>query len=229
MLWGALSCWHQGLTPPRLPSCAAGSWPDRDSDTAKGCEHGLRVEPKPPSYGRGRTPFAIQGSGVRDIRFAYPADGFHTTRCEMRADGLPRDAKLPGHISDVADFEVTRDQLIYLGRTELTGRSGSRRRLPRSPGLRSFQYEFGRRATVAMFGVSVQQVHHAGRPVAHEDSCPTGRLFSVAGRRESASRARVGPIRRWEVAAHSRPLVGGTNSLTFRIFPKYRGHERSSS
>lgn len=74
----------------------------------------------------------------------------------MRADSLPRDAKLPGHICDVADFEVKRDQLVYLDRAELTGRSGSRRRLLRSPGLSRFQYELGRRVTVAMFGVGVQ-------------------------------------------------------------------------
>ncbi|MDQ1084553.1 hypothetical protein QE392_001973 [Microbacterium proteolyticum] len=54
---------------------------------------------------------------------------------------LPRDAELAGHISHVADFEVTRDQLIYLGRAELTGGSGSRCCLLRSPGLRSLQYE----------------------------------------------------------------------------------------
>lgn len=135
---------------------------DRNTSTPQPVQHGLRVEPKPPSYGRGGPPFAIQGSGGRDIRFAHPADGFDSARSEMRADSLPCDAELAGHISDVADFEVTRDQLIYLGRAELTGRSGSRRCLPWSPGLRSFQHELGRRVTVAMFGVSVQKVHRIG-------------------------------------------------------------------
>lgn len=59
----------------------------------------------------------------------------------MRADSLPCDAELAGHISDVAVFAVTRDQLIYVRRAELAGRSGSRRCLPRPPGLRSSQYE----------------------------------------------------------------------------------------
>lgn len=77
----------------------------------------------------------------------------------MRTDSLPRDAEPPSHISDVADLEVTRDQLIYLRRAELTGRSDSRRRLLRSPRLRRFQCELVRRVTVAVFGVSVQQVH----------------------------------------------------------------------
>ncbi|OZD38629.1 hypothetical protein CH252_32390 [Rhodococcus sp. 06-1477-1B] len=80
----------------------------------------------------------------------------------MRTDSLPRDAEPPSHISDVADLEVTRDQLIYLRRAELTGRSDSRRRLLRSPRLRRFQCELARRVTVAVFEVSVQQVHHIG-------------------------------------------------------------------
>lgn len=77
----------------------------------------------------------------------------------MGADGLPRDAEPPGHISDVADFAIPRDHLIYFRRAELTGRSGSRRALSRSLGLRRLQRKLGRRAAVAMFAIGVQQVH----------------------------------------------------------------------
>lgn len=67
---------------------------DRNTNAPQSVQHGLRVETKPPSYGRGRTPFAIQGSGVRDIRFAHPADGFDPARSEMRADSLAREGAI---------------------------------------------------------------------------------------------------------------------------------------